>query len=223
MYPDMKKYFVVVPAYNEVKNIRRCVNHILKFSKNVIVVNDGSSDGTREILDSIPGIHTIHLDKNEGKGKAMRIGAEMSWQLGADGIIYMDGDNQHDPKHIPEFEKLLKENDIVVGVRVLKTSVPWWRKIGNMIMVKLMRYLFEISLIDMMCGYRAFTKQGYQSISWTSDSYGVEIEALTKIGRNKIPFITLVVDTIYHDKYKGFSLIDAIKILFQIPVWYLSK
>ena len=224
MYPDMKKYFIVVPAYNEVKNIRRCINHILKFSKNVIVVNDGSSDGTGEIIDSIPGIHTIHLDKNVGKGKAMRLGAEKAWQLGADGIIYMDGDNQHDPKHISQFIDYLDSGEqIIIGVRMLKTNIPLHRKIGNLIMVSIMKNLFSIQILDMMCGYRAFSKIGYKKIAWESSGYEVETEVLTKIGQKKLKYKTVIVDTIYHDKYKGFSILDGLKIMLKLPGWKIRN
>lgn len=220
----MRKYFVIVPAYNEAKNIRRCINHILKFSKYVIVVNDGSSDKTGEILDSIPEIHVIHLPQNSGKGHAMRVGAEAAWGFGASGIIFMDGDNQHDPRHISQFTKLLDTyNDIVIGIRILKTSIPLPRKIGNLVMVGLMKKLFYVDLPDMMCGYRAFTKKGYNDIKWSSNRYGVEIEMLTELGRKNLPFKTVIVDTIYHDRYKGFSILDGVKILLQIPGWYMRK
>lgn len=220
----MHKYFVIVPAHNEAKNIRRCIENIYKYSKNIIVVDDGSSDKTGEILDSIPYIHAIHLPQNGGKGRAMRVGAEAAWGMGATGVIFMDGDNQHDSRHIPEFIKQLDtHNDIVIGIRILKTSIPWPRMIGNQMMVDLMKKLFNVYLPDMMCGYRAFTKKGYSDVKWSSNKYGVEIEMLTAVGRKNLPFKTVIVDTIYHDRYKGFSIFDGVKILLQIPSWYMRK
>ncbi|MFZ2199175.1 MAG: glycosyltransferase family 2 protein, partial [Microgenomates group bacterium] len=165
----MKKYFVIVPAYNEAKNIRRCLGSIRKYCKNIIVVDDGSNDKTAEILDSIPHVQVIRLAQNVGKGRAMKIGAEVAWGMGADGIIFMDGDNQHNPKHISEFIENLKSGEnIVIGVRMLKTDIPLHRKIGNLIMVGVMKNLFSIQISDMMCGYRAFSKIGYKNIVWES-------------------------------------------------------
>ena len=216
----MGKYYVVVPAYNEARQIHRCIEHILEHTKNVIVVDDGSTDKTGTILDLIGGITVIHLKHNAGKGHAMKIGAKEAFRRGAAGVIFLDADNQHHPKHIPEFMRLLgRGNDIVIGVRILKAAIPWHRKLGNFIMAGLMHLLFHIYIPDMMCGYRAFTKKGFAKLEWQTSNYGVEIEMLTIIGRKKLSFKTIVVDTIYLDKYKGFSVWDGIKIMLSLPYY----
>ncbi|MFH1244034.1 MAG: glycosyltransferase family 2 protein [bacterium] len=214
-------FFVIIPAYNEARNIRKCINQIRPYCHQIIVVNDGSTDKTGEIIDTIRGIKTIHLEKNWGKGYAMRMGAELAWKLGAEGVIFMDGDNQHHPKHIKEFARELKRgNEIVIGIRLLKAEIPWHRKAGNVLMATLMRKLFMIAIPDIMCGFRAFTKQGYERVSWLSNNYGVETEVITIIGRRKLPFKTVVVDTIYLDKYKGFSIWDGFRIIAQLPNYW---
>ncbi|KKU44708.1 MAG: Glycosyl transferase family 2 [Microgenomates group bacterium GW2011_GWA2_46_7] len=217
----MAKFYVIIPAYNEARHIRRCVDHVLQYTKNIIVVNDGSTDSTGEIIDSIEKIEVIHAKRNMGKGYAMKIGAELAWKMGAQGIVFMDADNQHHPKHIPEFFNGMKHgSDIVIGVRLLKTAIPLYRKIGNLMMASIMRSIFNVKIPDMMCGYRAFTKKGYKKIKWTSPNYGVETETLTIIGRKRLPFETVVVDTIYWDKYKGFSIWDGLKIIRQLPYFW---
>ncbi len=216
----MSKYFVIIPVYNEQKQIRRCLQSIKKYWKDIIVVNDGSTDKTKEILNRFRSLHVLHLPKNQGKGKAMIEGAKYAWKQKAKGIIFMDGDNQHNPLHIPSFvHKLKKGTHIVIGVRLLKTSIPFHRKLGNYLMVLIMRNMFSLSIADMMCGFRAFSKKGFTQIRWNSQGYGVEVEMLTTIGKKRLPFETLIVDTIYHDKYKGFSLKDGMKILFHLPYW----
>lgn len=224
----MGNVFVIVPAFNEEKTIKDCVERIQKYHKKIIVVDDGSKDGTVAIVKELTGsriksgmiLELIILNKNRGKGFAMRTGAEYAWKHGASAIIFMDADNQHDPKHIASFvDHLNKKNDIILGIRVLRAHIPFYRKLGSDLMSFLMRHLFGIDLPDMICGFRAFTEKGYESIKWKSNGYGVEIETLARIGKNKLPFKTVVVDTIYHDKYKGFSILDGIKLLFQIPRW----
>lgn len=220
----MTKYFVVIPVFNEAKRIRKCLNRILEFHDDIIVVNDGSTDNTSEVLKDFPSISVLDLSKNSGKGFAMKKGAKLAWKLGAKGIIYMDGDNQHDPKHISEFAKLLdKKKDIVVGVRILKTEIPFHRKLGNIVMAYTMQKLFSVKITDMMCGYRAFSKRGYHSVIWESNGYGVETEVVAKIGAKNLKYETVIVDTIYHDKYKGFSVLDGVKILAKIPGWKLKN
>lgn len=218
----MTKYFVVIPVFNEARRLRKCLNRILEFHGQVIVVDDGSTDNTWQILLDFPKITVLNLPKNSGKGFAMKQGAKLAWKLGAKGIIYMDGDNQHDPKHISEFIKLLdKKNDIVVGMRILKTNIPFHRKLGNIIMAYAMQKLFSVKITDMMCGYRAFSKRGYRSVLWESNGYEVETEVVAKIGAKNLKYQTVIVDTIYHDKYKGFSTMDGVKILTKIPGWKL--
>lgn len=220
----MSKYFVIVPAFNEKKQIKKCINQILKHHSDVIVVDDGSTDKTLEILNKIPNIRILALKQNMGKGNAMRAGAQLAWKLKAKGIIFMDGDNQHSPRHIKQFISTLKKgSNIAIGVRILKTDIPLYRKLGNKVMVFIMKKLFSISVEDMLCGYRAFTKKGYKSIEWESNGYGVETEMLVKIGNKKLSYETIVVNTIYHDKYKGFSIIDGIFILLKLPLWKLKR
>lgn len=220
----MNKYYVIVPVFNEQKHIKKFLVKLKKYTKNIIVVNDGSSDKTKEILDTEKSLTVINLDKNQGKGAAMKVGAKTAWKLNANGIIFMDGDNQHDARHLPEFIDLLnKSKDIIIGVRVLKGHIPLVRRIGNEIFILLMKRLFNTQIPDILCGFRAFSKKGYSKIVWKSEDYGVEAEVVTLIGKKNLKYSTLVVDTIYHDRYKGFSVTDGLKILLRLPYWKFRK
>lgn len=219
----MSGYWVVIPVYNEARHIRSCLSHIASYTKNIVVVDDGSSDATREILASYKKIRVIYLRANRGKGYAMQVGARAAFRQGAKGVIFMDGDNQHHPKHIPEFINMMRRGaEIVIGVRILKAQIPWHRKLGNFVMAILMQTMFHIHIPDMMCGFRALTRAGYRKVKWTSTGYGVEVEMLSVIGQKRLAFETLVVDTIYLDKYKGFSVRDGIKIALSLPSYKLK-
>ena len=222
-----KKIFAVVPAFNEEKNIKKVILSLLKKTSNIIIINDGSTDKTKEIINNLSSsnkIKIIHIKKNIGKGAAIRKGALLAWKLGADGIVFIDADNQHDIKHFTDFvEYLKKREDIIIGVRIMKAKIPFVRRAGNEIFVFIMRILFNIKMHDFICGFRALSKKVYKKVLWESDGYGVEVEMMTIIARKKLPFKTVVVDTIYLDKYKGFSVIDGIKILLRLPYWRLKK
>ena len=221
------KIFAIVPAYNEEKNIKKVILSLLKKTSNIIIINDGSTDKTKEIVNEISSnnkIKTIHIKKNIGKGAAMKKGANLAWKLKADGIIFIDADNQHNIKHFKDFVKYLKKReDIIIGIRIMKAKIPFVRRVGNETFSFFMKILFNIKMQDFICGFRALSKKGYKSILWESDGYGVEVETMTIIARKKLPFKTVVVDTIYLDKYKGFSVWDGIKILFRLPYWRVKK
>lgn len=219
------KIVIAVPVYNE--NIRavKTINQILQQTKNkIIIIDDGSRDQTFKLLAAnFKNNKQIRLHQNVinlGKGESMTIALELSWKEGADAVIFLDGDGQHDPKFIPQFEKLIKQSAMVFGYRELKKDVPLIRKWGNYLAKKLVQLLFNIKRRDLLCGYFAITKKIYPAIEWHSKHYGVETEIATKVGKLKLDFKEIKVNTTYIDKYKGVNLLDALKILFKIPEWY---
>ena len=217
-----KDFFVIIPAYNEVPRIGEVIKGVKKFTKNIIVVDDSSTDKTGEVAKKEKAVvlrHRINL----GKGAAMKTGVETAFSLGAQGVILMDADGQHDPKHIPEFlEKLSQGFDIVFGSRNLSFGVPLVRFLGNKFGSVLISLIFGIYRSDMLCGFMAFTKKTYPKIKWDSSRYGVETEIVARTGKNKLKYIEVPIETIYKDKYKGVTILDAIGILFNIPRWLIS-
>lgn len=218
---------IVVPTYNESDRLLKTLIGVRKFFLgHIIVVDDGSTDSSISIV-----FKKLAFDKklsvcrhiiNLGKGAAMKTGAEIAWSMGCDSIIFMDADGQHNPKHIPDFMNHLKSSKLVFGYRELNKDMPLVRKLGNIFAGRLVKLLFNIQRKDLLCGYLAINKDIYPKIIWFSSRYGIETEMATRVARNNLSFIQIKVDTIYVDKYKGVTLIDAFKILMQIPVWYFS-
>jgi polyprenyl-phospho-N-acetylgalactosaminyl synthase len=216
----MMKIVIVVPEYNEGTRLNITISNIRRFSKcPIVVVNDGSSN----IPKNLTGITLLNHAVNLGKGAAMKTGMEKAWKMGADAVIFVDADGQHNPKFLPEFESALETNDIVFGYRILTKEMPFLRKWGNILAKWIIRSLFGVKRKEFLCGYLGFRKSIYKKIRWTSSRYGVETEIATKVAKNNLSYKEIKIDTIYVDKYKGVSLIDAIKILFKIPLWYFSK
>lgn len=223
------KIFVVVPVFNEENRAVDTIKKILKVDRKVIVivVDDGSSDDSLKILEKnfknnkriILASHLINL----GKGAAMKTGAKIAWKLGGQAVVFIDADGQHNPKYLPKFIKKLDEYPVVFGYRLLDKNSPWIRKTGNKLAGFLISVLFNIKKKDLLCGFLGFKKEVYKKIVWKSTRYGIETEMAIRVGRNKIPFSEIKIDTIYIDKYKGVTIFDAFKILFKIPFWYFSK
>ena len=213
------KFAVVVPAYNESRHIGKVLREIKKHIDFIIVVDDGSRDNTSEIVQK-EGVLIVRHRINLGKGAALKTGTELAFKKGADAIIMLDSDGQHNPDDIPRFIKEIQKGyDVVIGSRKFDLGVPLVRFLGNKFASVIINICFGIYVGDLLCGFRAFTKKAYKSIRWKSARYGVETEMVARIGRNKLKFSELPVESIYLDKYKGVTILDAISVLFHIPEW----
>jgi glycosyltransferase involved in cell wall biosynthesis len=222
------KTFIVVPVYNEGARAVDTIKSILKNTKNqLIVVDDGSTDTSFRLINTTfkknVRVSVLRHLVNLGKGAAMKTGIEMAWKKGGEAVIFLDADGQHNPKFIGDFERWLKDYPIVFGYREMNRNMPIVRRWGNKFSIVLVRLLFNVKKKDLLSGYLGFRREVYEDIKWLSPRYGIETEMATKIGRNNIPFKEIKIDTIYIDKYKGVSILDALKILCQIPFWYFSK
>jgi glycosyltransferase involved in cell wall biosynthesis len=223
------KIAVVIPVFNEENRAVKVINEILRVEKKVsiIIVDDGSTDNSLKILENSfkknQRVLVLNHILNLGKGAAMRTGAIMAWRMGFDGVIFIDADGQHNPKYLPNFIEALNDYSIVFGYRLLKNNAPNIRKMGNNLAGWIIATFFNLKRQDNLCGFWGFRKDIYKKIGWTSSRYGIETEVAIKVGKNKIPFSEIKIDTIYIDKYKGVTILDAFKILFQVPFWYFSK
>lgn len=213
------KIYVVIPAYNEASKLHRVLEGVKKYTKEIIVVDDGSQDQTPQVAKKYRVIllqHKINL----GVGAAKKTGVEAAFVQGADAVITVDADGQHDPRYIPQFiTKLGQGYDIVFGSRNLGFNVPLVRYLGNKVGAVLINILFGIYRGDLLCGYLAFTKKAYGKIQWESTHYGVETEIVVKTGKNKLKYAEVPIEAIYLDKYKGATLLDALALLPSIIKW----
>jgi glycosyltransferase involved in cell wall biosynthesis len=121
----MKSKLVIIPAYNEEKNIEDVIHNIWKFSSDldILVINDGSNDQTTNIVEKL-GVKLISLPNNLGYGAALQTGFLYAKQKGYNAVIQMDADGQHDPAYILEMLKAIQNTDVdvVIGSRFLKDN-----------------------------------------------------------------------------------------------------
>ena len=216
------KVFAVIPAYNEEKRIYNVVKKAAGFVDTVVVVDDGSRDNTRETAKKGRAIVLNHL-VNLGKGAALKTGCDYALKSKADIIIVMDADAQHDPLDIPKFLNKIKEYDVVLGQRKINKSMPLVFRFGNWFIDETIKFLYGVKINDSQCGYRAFTADAYRKIRWKASGYSMESEMIAKIGKNKLSYIGVPIDTIYSDKYKGTTILDGIKIVFNLLLWKLNN
>ncbi|MCH8329277.1 MAG: glycosyltransferase family 2 protein [Nanoarchaeota archaeon] len=217
-----KKIFAIIPAHNEEKHIGKVVKETKKYIDNVIVVDDGSKDKTKEAAEKSRAIVLRHL-VNLGKGAALKTGCDYAVKNKADIIIVIDADAQHDPKDIPKFLENMKKYDVVLAYRKSNKNMPLILKFGNGFINQTIKFLYGPKIIDSQCGYKAFSAKVYKKIRWKSSDYSMESEIIAKIGKRKLSYCEIPIDTIYSDKYKGTTILDGIKIVFDLLIWKLNN
>ncbi len=205
--------------YNEARYIQRVLAKIQKLTPRIIVIDDGSSDDSADLAKQA-GVTVLIHSVNLGKGAALKTGCEYAFQkLGAEKVVILDSDDQHDPTLLPTFFKQLETQPVVLGIRQLDRSMPFFRRWGNHFLSSLVQLLFGTHIPDILSGYKGFTKNAYQQLRWGSSAYGVETEISIRIAQQKIPFSTIKIPTIYHDFNRGMTLFDTFEIIAQIISW----
>lgn len=217
------KIWVIVPAYNESKYIGKFLDKLLVVTKQIIVVDDGSGDKTREITKG-KRVECLSHMVNLGKGAALKTGCDYAFKrLGADAVIIMDGDDQHVVGDIKLFERELRKGaQVVLGVRQMDAKMPLMRILGNKSMSILINLLFGHYIADIPSGFKGMTKSAYNLLKWQSSGYEVETEIAVRIAKSKLKYVEVPISTVYHDKDYGFNLLDAGKILLKLPYWLWS-
>lgn len=218
------KTAVVIAAYNEAKHIAAVVKGVRAAGYTwIIVVDDGSRDHTAELAKKAGATVLKHII-NCGKGAAMKTGADYAAEEKADVIVFLDGDGQHDPKEIPRFMAEIRAgNDIVFSYRRQARHMPLARRLGRWTLTHAVTALYRVRLQDILCGYRAATRRGYRNVRWHSSGYGVESEMVALTGKHRLRYSQIPINTIYHDRYKGMTVIDGLRILWNLFWWRLFR
>jgi glycosyltransferase involved in cell wall biosynthesis len=157
---NLKKVCVIIPTYNNHKTLKRVIDGVLQYTTNVIVVNDGSTDSTSEIINSYATIDSISISKNQGKGNALRLGFKKAIEDGFHYAISIDSDGQHFPDDIPVFLEELEKSDsniLLIGSRNMnQEGVPKKSSFGNKFSNFWFWFETGIQLEDTQSGYRLY-------------------------------------------------------------------
>ena len=169
-----------IPAFNEGKIIDEVIKKCLKFSDQVVVCDDGSTDDTYEIADAA-GAHVIRHDVNIGKGEALRTLFKFAIHSKNDIIVTIDGDGQFLPEEIPKLVSDIEEkkSDIVIGYRFDDaTDMPNYRRFGNKMLDRMANMVTELSVSDTQSGYRAYSKSVIEKLNFNIKGFGADVEIL---------------------------------------------
>lgn len=214
--------FAVIPSLNEGTRLNDVVRQALNHVDHVIVIDDGSNQQHAVQLNEFDKrVVSLRHRINLGKGAALRTGIEAAIQLGAEFIIFLDADGQHNPVEIPNFlNKIRNENlDIVFGSRTIGKDMPLVMMLGNKFLSIATSLLFGIYISDTQSGFRCIRANAYPQLRWQSSRYAVETEIIVNTARHKLRFGEIRIQTIYHDDYKGTTIIDGIRIFINMLKW----
>jgi len=184
------RILVCVPAYNEANRISDIINRSKKYANEIIVYDDGSTDNTEQIAISA-GATVIRSPENKGYGVAIRSLFQAAKEKGADIMITLDSDGQHNPDQIPPLIESLKQGfDLVIGSRFLrsgdKEKVPKFRSFGIKTITKLTQAASYKDITDSQSGFRAYNKNALSKINLYEDGMAVSTEILLRAGEKKL-------------------------------------
>lgn len=221
---DKRDTYVIIPAYNEETRVRPVIEGIAEKGFKMVIVNDGSTDNTLEVLKDSQrkypkNIFIYSHIINRGVGLAMQTGFEAVLKYNPRFIVNIDADGQHS---VDDLEKVIEplvsgRAEAVIGVRPLK-DMPKSRNIANAIMNLLTRIFYGVNVSDSQTGFRALTIDALNKITINAQGYLISSEFIREINDNMIPFEEVTIKTIYtpETQAKGTNYKVAIKILLKM-------
>jgi glycosyltransferase involved in cell wall biosynthesis len=194
------KVCILVPTFNNAKTLAPLIKDLLAFEAHIIVINDGSTDDTENILGLLPAIQIISYSPNKGKGMALRQGFRAAVERGYDYAISIDSDGQHFAKDLPAFLVALEENpgSLIIGARNMdQSSVPAKSSFGHRF--SNFWYLVEtgIKIPDTQSGYRLYPVTLLQTIRFITRRFEFEIEVIVRAAWIGIPVLSVPVSVYY--------------------------
>jgi len=183
--------------YNEIDFLDELLQRVYPYSSTIICVDDGSIDGSKELLEPNDKIILLSNGKNRGKGFSLKVGLMKALEYNCDIIITIDADLQHLPEQIPQFAEAISNFDVVVGNRLTSIKgMPCHRIASNFLTSWMLSKKTGIKIFDSQSGYRAFKKEIIKSILPFETGFEAETEMLinatlnkNSIGYVKIPII----------------------------------
>ena len=222
------KLSIVIPVYNEKDTVAQIIDKVLAvdlpLERELLVVNDGSSDGTREVLDGINNaeVTVVHHDVNQGKGAALKTGFA---NVKGDIVIIQDADLEYDPVDYSDLLAPILDGkaDVVYGSRFLSGPhrvLLFWHFVGNKLITLIADVLYNINLSDVETCYKAFRSEIIKKINFQSNSFGFEAEFTAKVAKAKYRIFEVPV------QYYGRTYDEGKKITWRdgiVALWFLFK
>ena len=215
------KLSIVIPCFNEEKTLKLIVDKVLSFKeleKEILIVDDCSTDNSKSVINELSNTYSeikgIYLEKNSGKGSALKKGFEL---VTGDIVLVQDADLEYDPKDYSALIKPFKNTDadIVYGSRFMGGEYVrlhfFWHFVANKLLTFMTNIVTNLNMTDMETGYKLFKKSVIQSINIKEKSFGVEPEITVKLAKKKYIFyeVPISYQGRSYDEGKKITLKDA--------------
>ncbi len=194
---EKKDVCVLIPAYNEEKNIALTVHGVREKGFRALVLDDGSKDSTAERA-RVGGAEVLTAKKNAGKGAALRSGFDWALEKSFRAVILMDADGQHDPADLELFMEALDRADVIIGNRMHRAkNMPAVRYVTNRILSLILSGLSGQKVPDSQCGYRAVKREVLEKIRLRTSHFEIESEMILDAARLKYKLLSVPVRCVY--------------------------
>jgi dolichol-phosphate mannosyltransferase len=205
-----ERFLTALPVFNEVRHVSGVLDEVCRYSDNVLVVDDGSIDGTSELLRRRGDVRVLRHQRNQGYGAALKTAFEYAVAEGFEIVVTIDCDGQHEPQRIPRFVAACRGVDIVSGSRYLKqypgdTLPPAERRWINQRVTAEINRLLGYNLTDAFCGFKAYRTSGLRHLRLTESGYGMPLELWVQAASAGLKVIELPVPLIYLDEKRSFG------------------
>jgi len=205
-----ERWLAALPVYNEVRYVDEILDQVLLYCDDVLVVDDGSSDGTSDLLARRSDVQVVRHPTNRGYGAALITAFEYTIDHDYAGLVTLDCDGQHQPKRIPEFIKRAADADIVSGSRYLKIfdgddAPPEERLLINRRITDELNDRLGLELTDAFCGFKAYRKSALRKLAITDPGYAMPLQLWVQAATAKLTIKEIAVPLIYLDLERSFG------------------
>jgi len=206
------RFLVAIPVYNEARHLPSVLEAVRRHARDILVVNDGSTDGTAALLARQDGIHTLTHPENRGYGQSLIDAFAFASQRGYDWVITLDCDEQHEPSQIPEFVEAAREDrhDVISGSRYLRAFAgddpppPDRQRINHTINL-LLEQVLGLRLTDSFCGFKAHRVAAMRRLRLDEPGYAFPLQFWVECVRAGLRICEIPVRRLYRDRSREFG------------------
>ena len=204
------RWLTAVPVYNEARHVREVLARIRRYSPDILVINDGSTDGTAELLDAEPGLLRVNHPANRGYGAALISAFAFALERGYEVLVTMDCDGQHEPARIPVLLEAIHDCDIVSGSRYYRdfrqdTPAPSDRRFINATVTREINARYGLTLTDAFCGFKAYRRAALEKLRITEGGWGMPLQLWVQAARLGLRVKEIGVPRLYLDPNRAFG------------------